>query len=194
MTSAVTVASTAEELRPAIAALSRFIDAMAHRTAMTLGFGWSATPAAPSSYAELRAAYEQSARARRPLAVSSLYCDTLMYPQRTDNYKLRFWHDTLHVRTSLSFRAADELELGLHHLRIAERNGIAKGSLPWNILRIDLLGQNYLMAVSGRFPVNQRTFGERCIRYGLDEAIAMELHEMPEPVEAEHVPSSIPTE
>jgi hypothetical protein len=177
MTSSVTVAEVWEELRSTTEVLSRFIDAMARRTAKAVGFSWLATPTAPSGYLELKAAYEASERTGSLLPVSSLYCDTVMYPRRTDNYKLRFWHDTLHVQTGLSFTAADELELGVHHTRIAEREGIAKGSLPWCLLRIDLLGQNYLMAVANRFPANQRTFGERCIRYGLDEAILMELHE-----------------
>ena len=176
MTSSATVAEAPEGLRSATEVVSRFIDAMARRMAKVVGFGWVATPTAPSVYPELRAAYEVSKQTHAPLPVSSLYCDTVIYPQRQDNYKLRFWHDTLHVQTGLSFDVADELELGLHHTRIAEREGIRKGSLPWRLLRIDLLGQNYLMAVSKRFPADQRKFTERCIQYGLDEAIEMELH------------------
>lgn len=175
MTSSATVAETAEGLRSATEVVSRFIDAMARCMAKMVGFSWVATPTAPSIYPELRAAYEVSKRTHSPLPVSSLYCNTVIYPQRHDNYKLRFWHDTMHVRTGLSFDVADEL--GLHHTRIAEQEGIAKGSLPWRLLRIDLLGQNYLMAVSKRFPADQRKFTERCIQYGLDEAIMMELHE-----------------
>ena len=177
MTSSATVAEAPEGLRSATEVVSRFIDAMARRMAKVVGFSWVATPTAPSVYPELRAAYEVSKQTRSPLPVSSLYCDTIIYPRRQDNYKLRFWHDTLHVQTGLSFDVADELELGLHHTRIAEREGLRKGSLPWRLLRVDLLGQNYLMAVSKRFPADQRKFTERCIQYGLDEAIEMELHE-----------------
>lgn len=176
MTSSVTLTKTAEGLRSATGVLSCFIDVIARRTAEEVGFGWKATPVAPSTYPELRAVYEASERTRSPLPVSSLFCDTVMYPHRADNYKLRFWHDTLHVQTGLTFSAADELELGVHHMRIAEREGITRGSLPWRLLRIDLLGQNYLLAVANRFPANQRAFGERCIERGLDEAILMELH------------------
>jgi hypothetical protein len=177
MTSSVTVAEAPEGLRAATEVVSRFIDAMARRTAKVVGFSWVAIPTAPSIYPELKAAYEVSKVTGSPLPVSSLYCDTIIYPCRADNYKLRFWHDTLHVWTGLSFDVADELELGLHHTRIAEREGVRKGSLPWRLLRIDLLGQNYLMAVAKRFPADQRKFSERCIQYGLDEAIEMELHQ-----------------
>jgi len=128
MTSSATVAGAPEELRSAAEVLSRFIGAMARRTAKAVGFSWIATPTAPSVYPELKAAYGASERTRSPLPVSSLYCDTVIYPRLQDNYKLRFWHDTLHAQTGLSFSAADELELGLHHTRIAEREGIAKGS------------------------------------------------------------------
>jgi len=177
MTSSATVAETSEKLRHATEVVSHFIDYMARHTAKLVGFGWDATPTAPSTYSQLKTAYEASERTNTPLPVSSLYCDTVIYPRRQDNYKLRFWHDTMHVQTGLSFDVADELELGLHHTHIAEREGIAKGSLPWRLLRIDLLGQNYLMAVSKRFPIDQRKFTERCIQYGLDEAILMEMRE-----------------
>ena len=177
MTSSATLAEAPEGLRSATEVVSRFIDAMARRMTKVVGFSWVATPTAPSIYPELRAAYELSKQTRSPLPVSSLYCDTVIYPRRQDNYKLRFWHDALHVQTGLSFDVADELELGLHHTRIAEREGLRKRSLPWRLLRVDLLGQNYLMAVAKRFPIDQRKFTERCIQFGLDEAIEMELHE-----------------
>lgn len=176
MTSSVNLAGTSEELRSATERLSRFIDAMACRMAEAVGFSWVATPTAPSKYDQLRAAYKASKQARSPLPVSSQYCNTVIYPRREDNYKLRFWHDTLHVRTGLSFDVADELELGLLHTRIAEQEGLVKGSLPWRLLRIDLLGQNYLMAIAQRFPVDQLKFTQRCIQDGLDDAIQMELH------------------
>lgn len=175
MTSQVTVAEEADELRSAAEKLSRFIDDAASRMAKSVGFSWVAKPTAPNTYSKLRMAYEASRQTRSPLPVSSLYCDSLIYARRQDNYKLRFWHDTLHVQTGLSFSAADELELGLHHIHIAEQEGVVKGSLAWRLLRVDLVGQNYLVAVSGLFPIDQRTFVQRCIRYGLDEGIAMEI-------------------
>ena len=155
--------------------LSAFVERQAIVAAASLGFGWVGEPDAPDTYPDLQAAFSDSQRSAKPMPVSSLYCDNVIYQKPETNFALRFWHDTLHVQTGLTFALDDELELGLRHLKIAEANGINKHSLAWRILRIDMLGQNYLLGIAKRFPLDQARFVHGCLERGLDEGVLQEV-------------------
>jgi hypothetical protein len=154
--------------------LSRFVVVQANNAVKDLGFTWDARADAPDDYEKLQKAYKLSRQTGQPLPVSSLYCDSVIYQKVEINYAMRFWHDTLHVETGLTFSLDDELELGLHHLKVAENNGIVKDSLEWRILRVDILGQNYLLGIAKRFPLDQATFVHGCINHGLDAGVLLE--------------------
>lgn len=158
----------------AVKNLSAFVVERAKETAHAKGFGWIAKPNAPDTFIKLRAAHRFSERTGTPMPVSSLYCDNVIYTEPSINYAMRFWHDTLHIGTDLTFSLDDELELGLHHLGIAERHGIRKHSTEWEMLRVDLLGQNYLLGIAKRFPLDQADFVRGCLLYGLDEGVLRE--------------------
>lgn len=167
-----------DELSRARKVVSAFVAESAKQRANQLGFGWTATPDAPDTYPALTEAYDLSKSSGKPLPVSSLYCDTTIFPTPELNYAMRFWHDTFHMDTKLTFSLDDELELGLHHLREAEKAGLPKHSVPWQMIRIDLLGQNYLLGIAKRFPLNQRDFVEGCLLYGLDEGVLREARKV----------------
>lgn len=171
---------TRSTLRKATRQLTAFVGQQAYTAARHVGFGWVPVPNAPSTYPALRAAFTESRRTGKPMPISSRYCESVIYHAPETNHAVRFWHDTLHVQTGLTFNVDDELELGLLHLRIAEANGIKKNFLAWRILRIDMLGQNYLIAVAKRFPVNQADFVRRCIVHGLDEGLLQEIRLQPQ--------------
>jgi hypothetical protein len=95
--------------------------------------------------------------------------DQVIYNKPSTNHAMRYWHDTMHVSTALTFDLDDELELGPKHLDIAHKAGIPKNSLEWDLLRVDLLGQNYLLGIARRFPLNQGNFVLCCLLHGLDE-------------------------
>lgn len=154
--------------------LSVFVREMANKAAADQGFAWTATTNAPDTYDKLRIAYRLSRKTGAALPVSSLYCDTVLYKNPADNYAMRFWHDTLHMKTGLTFDLDDELELGLRHLALAEQNGVTRYSLEWRMLRIDILGQNYLLGIAKRFPLNQAEFVRGCLLHGLDEGVLIE--------------------
>lgn len=154
--------------------LSRFVTDMAGKTATEKGFVWEARPDAPDTYDKLKAAYKRSIETGEPMPVSSLFCDRVIYQSPSQNYAMRFWHDTLHMSTGMTFALDDELELGLHHLAIAERNGIKRYSTEWRMLRVDLLGQNYLLGIAKRFPIDQAEFVRGCLLHGLDEGVLIE--------------------
>ena len=169
-----TAALVAGQAEPA-----RFVVASAEATAQDVGFSWVAKELAPSTYQQLRAAFQASQSTGAPLPVSSLYCDTTVYPRASDNVAFRFWHDVHHVRFGLSFRLEDELELALWHLNEAGSAGLRRGSVAHELLSVDLLGQIMLMGLIGRFPLDQKTFVATCFELGLAPGLLAEIRRLP---------------
>lgn len=155
--------------------LSMFVEDMAHARAHELGFSWVPSAYAPSTYRELKVVYANSEATGAPLPVYSEYCDLSIFKSAESNMALRFWHDSLHIKTGLNFSLADEHELALEHLKIMEREGIKPHSLEWEMLRIDLLGQNILRAYCKKFPDSQEAFVRRCLEKGFDEGVLEEV-------------------
>lgn len=155
--------------------LSRFVQERAHQTAEALGFGWIGSDNAPSTYQQLRGAFERSKRTGEPLPVSNLFCEDTVFIEPADNIAFRAWHDFQHCILGLSFDLADEWELTLWHLdRLAEA-GLGPRTREYKLLRLDLLGQVILLGVAGRFPINQGDFTRTCAEIGLDAGILHEL-------------------
>lgn len=155
--------------------LSRFVRTKASEAAEELGFEWVGTPDAPSTYQQLRGAFEHSQRTGDPFPISNLYCDDTIYLEPADNVAFRFWHDTSHCRLGLSFSLSDEWELSLWHLRQLEAVGLGQGSLEHELFRLDALGQIILLALVGRYPFAQGEFVRACADEGLDLGILREL-------------------
>jgi hypothetical protein len=163
-----------EEYREAKRKLSLFVVAQALETACRLGFGWEAKNDAPSQYTDLVEAFDRSVMTGEALAVSSLYCTNVIYSGSKVNHAMRFWHDAHHVQLGLNFSPADELELGLWHGAQLLKAGFSRDSLEYRMIKIDTVGQNYLLAINGKFPENQLLFVERCLELGVDEGVLEE--------------------
>ena len=159
------------ELELAIEELSAFILGRAQGLAEQLGFGWRPCPDAPARYDVLQQAFAHSERTGDPLPVSDEHSSSVIYTDAAVNFAMRFWHDVSHVRSGLSFQLVDELELAHVQLDELVQAGFPHGGLVWKLLYADLAGQSYLLAVSGRFPADQRSFALRCLQLGLDRGI-----------------------
>jgi hypothetical protein len=164
---------TAQEITAARQQLSLFVVEQAEKARADLGFGWQADPDAPSNYPDLREAFQQSQRDAVPLLVSSLHNDKVITTPDA-NLAMRFWHDVHHVRLGLSFNPIDEQELALWHLNVLTEAGFQKYGLVWQMLQADTVGQNYLLGVSGSFPLDQRRFVYYCVKEGLDKGVYRE--------------------
>lgn len=159
--------------------LSRFIRQRACQTANEVGFGWVGTPSAPSTYQQLRGAFNHSTSSGAPLPISNLFCDSTIYPAKEDNVRFRFWHDVHHVKLGLSFRLEDELELALWHLDQAAQACILPGTPVYELLQADLIGQVLLMALIRRFPIDQADFVTTCTQVGLMTGLLDEIRRVP---------------
>jgi hypothetical protein len=159
--------------------LTWFIRARARETAKEVGFTWQGTPHAPSTYQQLRGAFAHSESTGDPLPVSDQFCDTTIYVMPQDNIRFRFWHDVHHVKLGLSFRLEDELELAIWHLDQAVLGGFMPNSPPYQLLKADLIGQVLLMALIGRFPLDQKEFVTTCAEAGLMSGLLDEIRRIP---------------
>ena len=119
-------------------------------------------------------AHAHSVRTGKPLPVSSEHCDTVMFTHPKHNHEFRFWHDTLHIRTGLTFQEDDEHELSLHHLKRAAKAGLDTTSLAYQMLATDLIGQNMLIAFSKDFAIHQEQFVRTCLFDGIHVGVVKE--------------------
>lgn len=155
--------------------VSQYVRERAHVTAGAVGFGWIGTPDAPSTYQQLRAAYQESTTSGEPLPISNLACEPSIYARAEDNVAFRFWHDVHHVTFGLSFSLEDELELALWHLDEVQAAGFAPGSTPYALFQADLVGQLLLNALAHRFPFDQQRFSTTCAEIGLHRGLLEEI-------------------
>ncbi|KXP04256.1 MULTISPECIES: hypothetical protein [Tsukamurella] len=168
-----------EQLLRARKTLGEFMTATVQAAATELGFGYIGTPDAPSTYQQLRAAYDRSASTGEPLPISDEYCDGTIYLTPEENIKFRFWHDTSHIARGLSFRLEDEWELALWHLEQLRLAGLGPGTLEYELFRIDVLGQVIVQALIQRFPYDQRLFSLHSLDVGMDAGILAEVRRRP---------------
>ncbi len=159
--------------------LTRFVTQQAEEAQAALGFGYRACAEAPSTFDNLRRAFEQSVRTGEPLPVSDEHSASVIFTDPAANFSLRFWHDVNHVRRRLTFALVDELELSLFHLSVLVKAGFPECSLEWQLLHADLIGQVYLMSLTRRFPLDQQRFGLACLSEGFDRALLDEAWRSP---------------
>lgn len=151
--------------------LGAFILDRADATARKVGFGWTASADPPTTYPALQEGVQESAISGSPLAVSLHHNEGVVAPSKFHNMALRFWHDIHHVLLGLDFTTINELELGLWHLDEMRKAGFKPDDLAYQMMELDILGQNYLVATAGRFPYKQRKFVKHCLEVGLHQGV-----------------------
>lgn len=155
--------------------LSQFVLTMVRRTATELGFGWRATALAPSGLEQATEELRACHLIGSPFRVYAGASDDTIYDCPETNYAYRFWHDTRHVWLGADFSADAELEVASCHLAQAKGAGFGLGTIEYQLLYADTVGQTLFMAQSHRFVENQRQFAFDVVERGVDEAIEEEL-------------------
>jgi len=166
---------TERELHIARVTLSAFVVEQAEKARGEVGFGWVPQPDAPSRYGALLDAFNRSSETGEPLPVSDEHSGSVIYADAEVNYALRFLHDVSHVQKRLTFELTDELELALWHLSTLEAEGFGPQTVVWQLLRADLMGSVYVIALARRFPEDQKRFAEGCLYDGFDASVLAEL-------------------
>lgn len=155
--------------------LAHFVDVQAEAMAQLAGFRWGGDAAAPNDYGSLLKAYARSRLTGRPLPVSNQFSDTTIYGTLEANLAFRFWHDLTHLRLGRSFALDDEIEVAGAHLDVLRAVGFGPGSLEFELLHADTMGQALCSAATGSFPGEQLCFARLTIESGLNTAIRAEL-------------------
>lgn len=158
--------------------LQQLVTTKAQLLSKEIGFDWVGSPLAPSTYQQLRGAYQHSVSTGYPLPVSNLFCERTIYLNPSDNVAFRFWHDASHVRLGLSFQLEDELELANWHLAEVKAAGYDEDTSVYRLLQHDLLGQVFLQGVIGRFPFDQEAFVATCMIQGLTVGLLSEIRRL----------------
>jgi hypothetical protein len=156
--------------------LRRFVLIMADASAQMVGFGWRGDPDAPADYRGLLHAYARSQFSAAPLPVSDEHMERTIYVDHAGNLAFRFWHDITHLRLGHGFDLDGEIEVSRAHLAVLEAGGFPPGTLEYELLHADTLGQTLCGAATGRFPADQICFARLTLSGTLALAIRGELH------------------
>jgi len=175
MPAAVRTLSPAMTLQEACTNLARVVCIEAEAMARLTGFGWQGDPQAPADYRSLLTAYARSQATGCPLPVSSDHNHATIYSGAPGNLAFRFWHDVTHVRLARGFDLDGEIEVALAQLDVLRALGFRPGSLEFELLHADTLGQTLCGAATGNFPHDQLCFARSTIGSSLAQAIRAQL-------------------
>jgi hypothetical protein len=151
--------------------LHRFVLIEASAMKQMVGFGWRGDPAAPADYRALLQAYIRSQLTGAPLPVSDEHIESTIYGDDEGNLAFRFWHDVTHVRLGRGFDLDGEIEVARAQLDVIEAAGFRPGSLEFELLHADTLGQTLCGAATGGFPADQTCFARLSLTSSLTWAI-----------------------
>jgi hypothetical protein len=147
--------------------------------AQIVGFGWRGDPQAPGDYGSLLRAYVRSQVGGHPLPVSSEHTEPSIYGSVEANLGFRFWHDLTHVRLHQGFDLDGEIEVATAQLDVLSAVGFPPGSLEYELLHDDTLGQTICATATGTFPKDQVCFARVSLQSSLTAAIRAELGLVP---------------
>jgi hypothetical protein len=152
-----------------------FVLVEANAMAQLVGFGWQGDPKAPADYRSLLRAYVRSQVTGCPLLVSDEHADRTIYGGQAGNLAFRFWHDVTHVRLGRGFDLDGEIKVAVAQLDVLAAAGFKPGSLEFELMHADTLGQTLCGAATGEFPRDQACFVRLSLESSLTRAIRAEL-------------------
>jgi hypothetical protein len=159
----------------AVANLGQFVLVQATATQQLAGFGWRGGPDAPADYGGLLRAFLRSQTTGTPLPVSDRFDEPTIYGSRVANLAFRFWHDVTHVRLHRGFDLQGELDVAEAQLGVLRAAGFRSGSLEYELLHADTMGQTLCGTATGGFPQDQTCFARVAVTSSLALAIRREL-------------------
>jgi hypothetical protein len=167
--------SPAGSFETARANLRRFVLIQAGALAQMVGFGWRGDPQAPADYRSLLQAYARSQLTSAPLPVSAEHTQRTIYGDDEGILAFRYWHDVTHLRLGRGFDLDGEIEVANTHLDVLNAAGFKPGSLEFELLHADTLGQTLCGAATGGFPADQICFARLSLTSSLTWAIRNQL-------------------
>jgi hypothetical protein len=161
--------------------LRRFVLIEAAAMAQVVGFRWRGDPHAPTDYRTLLQAWVRCQLTGKPLPVSDEHSEHTIYGDDEGNIAFRFWHDVTHVRLDEAFDLDGEIAVAQAQLDVLAAAGFERGSLEYELLHADTLGQTVCGAATGGFPADQICFARVSLTSSLTWAIRQHLTHSPIP-------------
>ena len=144
----------------------------ADETAERVGFRWRASSDAPDTYDKVLTEFEECTLTGRDMRVATVNATPSVFGSARANFAMRFWHDGTHVELNADFGYFGEMKVANAHLGDVVEAGMAEGSLSWQLMRADTVGQNYVyLMTDGGFVPDQLAFAIRAVRAGLPIAV-----------------------
>lgn len=134
--------------------------------AKEVGFSYDAVDFAPSTAAEVQAAYHVSMTDRCAFPVWNGASENTVFTCKEGNWAFRFWHDVVsHGSHGLGFDTKDELKAGMQWVeRVAREFGAT--SIEAMIAYADTCGQSLYCEQHGEFPEDQIGFVRHYLNVG----------------------------
>ena len=147
--------------------LSNFVREEAQETAKRVGFRFSPSADAPSTFEELKAAHTVCTLSQIDLPVYDGACENTIYTSPYHNHCFRFWHDIAHIQLDLDFSFEGEADVARYHCdRVAMVFGV--DSMEFKLMHIDTFGQLIHYDKTGKFVDNQLEFALNLLKKDLE--------------------------
>lgn len=144
----------------------------ANEAARRVGFGWRASPNAPDNYDGLLSEFTECTVTGRDMRVGKVNAIPSVFGSARATFAMRFWHEVTHVEMDADFGFFGEMAVAKAHLAGVVDAGMPEGSLAWQLMRADTVGQNYVYVMTGGgFVPDQLAFAMRSIRVNLPFAV-----------------------
>lgn len=159
--------------------LSGFVVDRAAAARERAGFGCALAESAPTTYMWLAAEFTKPLVRDTPFRIGPSESEPSIFLTPEAERAMRFWHCILHLELSAGFQFRDQMRVADHHLGEAEASGRGPGTVPWLLLRAELVGQQLVSGLTGGAVVVGRLgFARTALTAGLPLAVLQAVEEI----------------
>lgn len=137
--------------------LSKFVREQALKITRINHINFEESEQAPETYEDICIEFSRAKTLNKPVRVFKGASDNTIYDTPATNWSFRFWHDYLHYSRELDFSMQGEKLVGaIQCANVISEFGL--GSLEYQLMHIDTIGQVNHYAKTGKFVDNQLEF------------------------------------
>lgn len=145
--------------------------AKANEAAERVGFGWSVSSGAPSSYEEVSVEFAECLVNDRGMRVSIANMVPSVFGSARAAAAMRFWHHVAHVEMDADFGFLGEMKVAEVQLAAVVEAGMPEDSLAWHLMRADTMGLNYVSFMTHGGTVDRLAFAMIAVTVALPFAV-----------------------
>lgn len=163
----------------AIGSLANLAVEKAKEAAERFGFAWRADPDAPDTYDGLLTEFAECTVTGRDMRVSRVNAIPSVFGSARATFAGCFWRAATHIEMDADLGFTGSIQVAQSHLIDVVNAGMAEGSLPWQLMRADTVGQSYVQAMThGRFVSDHLAFATTAVQRSLPLAVLMAVEQI----------------